>query len=291
MFNAQSSLLVHHLMLARLVRGEDFLTRLQRNVAMLAQHVDEEHAFLEAFGIEVDDVADRIRKYLKKPPSFEIPRTHLAPHFEPSVRSVPPDEIATRLGWLALSAGKPSVAERYFARASAANPGDSRAMAGIGDCKKFQNRWDEAATWYQRSIALDSDNWQNQLEFAEYYSDLARRQEQGRAELLARARQHFERAIAVAPEQPEPHAMLGATYEIGDAQPPEPGIASLEHALGLLRSHPYIEYPLARLHHRAGNHARAADLLRRVVRSRCHCDTEAVELLDELEREAGELKN
>ena len=92
--------------------------------------------------------------------------------------------------------------------------------------------------------------------------------------------------IASAPEVPEGHAILGATYTIA-SEPPEPGIAALERAAALLPANPMIEYPLAQLHYRAGHRAEAIALLRRVVHQP-HGDAndDAAALLDRLEHEA-----
>lgn len=288
MFYTQSWLLVHYLVLGQ---GGNFPARLDRYLDRVAQGADEEEAFREAFGIDVDDLEERFEKYVKEIPSFGIPRRELAQGLEISVRAVSLDEIGTRLGWLAMNIGKFSLAEAYFERASAANPNNARAIAGIADTHKIHERWAEAEAAYRRSLELAPDDWQNRLEFAEYFADRAANEEEGREERLAQAREQLSKAIELAPEIPEGHAVLGATYTIGD-QPPEPGIEALERAARLLPSHPWIEFPLAKLHHRAGHREHAIELLRRVV-YQPHGDTnrEAAKLLEELERaEAADAK-
>ncbi len=284
MFYTQSWLLVHYLVLGQ---GGNFTARADRYIERVARGTDEEKAFREAFGIDVDDLEPRFERYLKEIPSFGLPRRDLAQGLAISVRAVPLDEIATRLGWLALNIQKLSLAEAYFEHASAANPNNARAIAGLGDTHKYGERWQEAEAAYRRSLELAPDDWQNHLEFAEYFVDRAMKEEDGRDERLTRAREHFAKAIELAPENPEAHAVLGASYTIGD-QPPEPGIAALERAAVLLPSHPAIEFPLAKLHHRAGHRERAVELLRRVVyRPHGDANREAAALLEELEREAG----
>ncbi|TMA31505.1 MAG: hypothetical protein E6J87_15530 [Deltaproteobacteria bacterium] len=226
-------------------------------------------------------------KYQQKVPTFGVPRPRLAPDFAATVRSVPRDEIYTRLGWLALANEKPVLAKRLFEQASAANRTNARAIAGTAETHKFHREWDEAESGYLRALELAPDDWQNHLELAEYLLQRATLEEAQRAQRLATAREHLARAIALAPEIPEGHAMLGITQAMSGEL--DAGIASLEHALALLPSHPAIEHPLAQLHHRAGHRERAIELLRRVVhRAHGDEDPEAARLLEQLEREAAE---
>jgi tetratricopeptide (TPR) repeat protein len=283
MFYTQSWLLVHYLTLGAMETSDSFTTRLDRYVAKIEQGSDEETAFREAFGIEVNDLAANLRKYTRKLPAFGLTRDQLAANPAISVRALPSDETDMRLGWLAMHTGRVPLAQTYFERALTANPNNARARAGIGDVHKVNQRWDDAEASYQRALELAPDDWQNQLEYAEYFTDRAISEEHRRDEKLAHAREHFHRAIALAPENPEAHAMLGLTYTVGE-QAPEPGIASLERAAELLPSHPWIEYPLAELHYRAGDRQRAIELLRRIVnRPHGEPNPEATKRLEEWE--------
>lgn len=288
LYYAQAWLLAHYLTLGRMGQGGSLTTQMERYLERIDQHVDKEQAFLDAFGIDFDGLDTKLEKYLDEIPQFGLPRRNLGKGLEIDVRPVPRDEIGTRLGWLAMGIGKYSLAEAYFERASEANPNNARAIAGIADTHKIHERWAEAEAAYRRSLELAPDDWQNHLEVAEYFADRATKEEEGRDERLVRAREHFERAIDLAPDVPEGYAVLGTTYTI-DGQPPEPGIEALERAARLLPSHPWIEFPLAKLHHRAGHRERAIELLRRVVHQpHGNVNREAVELLEELERAEAE---
>jgi tetratricopeptide (TPR) repeat protein len=283
LFYTQSWLLSHYLILGQGGPGATFAKKMDRYLDQVQHHVDEEQAFREAFGIEVGDLEERFAKYVNQIPSFGIPRREIEQGLEITTRAVPLDEIGTRLGWLAMSIGKHWLAEAYFERAVAANPNDSRAIAGLADVDKIHERWAEAEAGYRRSLELAPDDWQNQLEFAEYFVDRAAKDEKGREAWLASARERLGHVIDLAPDIPEGYAVLGATYTIGD-QSPEPGIQSLERAAHLLPSHPAIEFPLAKLHYRAGHRERAIELLRRIVhQSHGSENREAVEMLEALE--------
>jgi tetratricopeptide (TPR) repeat protein len=287
MFYAQSWLLVHHLILGQ---GGKFTPRLDRYLDRVAQGIDNTKAFEDAFGIDVDELDERLTAYAKEIPSFGLPRRDLLKKLEIKVRSVPTDEIANRLGWFAIATGRLPLAKGYFERAAEENPNRARAIAGLAELNKFDKKWAEAEAGYRRSLELSPDDWQNQLELAEYFAFRAYLEEAGREENLARARERLARVIELAPDHPDAHAVLGTTYTIGD-QPPEPGIEPLERAAKLLPAHAEIEFPLAQLHYRAKHRARALELLRLVVyQAHGRAIPDAVKMLEELERDASEAK-
>jgi tetratricopeptide (TPR) repeat protein len=228
-----------------------------------------------------------LQQYQQKIPAFGWPREKLAAQVAVTFRNMPRDEIRTRLGWLALASEKPVLAKRLFASASATNPNNARAIAGIAQTQRFERRWDEAEAGYRRAIELAPGDWHNHLDLACSLVDRAGVESDRREERLASARRHLARVIELAPEIPECHATLGLAEAMsGDL---DAGIASLERALALLPGNAQIEYPLAQLHSRAGHRERAIELLRSVVyRAHGSADGEAVLLLDQLEREAAE---
>jgi len=279
MFYAQSWLLVHHLALGG---GGNLSARLRRYVERIERRVPEEQAFREAFEIDVAQLSPRLKKYRQKIPIFGMPREKLTPDLQTGVRPVALDEIRTRLGWLAVANEKPVLARRLFENASAANPNNARAIAGIAEAHKFARRWDEADAGYRRALALDPGDWRNQLDLARYLVDRVSVEDERRKERLASAREHLVRAIELAPEMPEAHATLGLAQAMSGEL--AAGIASLEHALALLPANSAIEYPLAQLHSRAGHRGRAIELLRSVVyRVHSGADADAAKLLETLE--------
>jgi hypothetical protein len=284
-FYAQSWLLVHYLALGQ---GGNFTAQIDRYIERTSRGVPVEQAFSDAFGIDVEELDDRLAEYAKKVPSFGLPRRDLAKDIPIRTRPVPVDEIGNGLGWLAIAIGKLPLARAHFERAVAANPTHARAIAGLAELDKFAARWSEAETGYRRSLELAPDDWQNQLEYAEYFAYRALHEETDRQANLARARDGLARAIELAPDIPEGHAMLGATYTFG-SDPPEPGIAPLERAARMLPANPMIEFSLAQLHQRVGHRARAIELLRRVVNQpHGEANPDAVALLERLEREAAD---
>jgi tetratricopeptide (TPR) repeat protein len=283
MFYAQSWLLVHHLMLRK---DADFPTQMQQYIQRIERRVEPEEAFQESFGIAVDELPERLKKYRKKLPVFGIPRDRLSPELAVEVRAVPPDEIDTRLGWLALTGGRIDLARQHFERATTANANNARAIAGTSEVNKLGQRWEEAEAGYRRAIELAPNDYQNQLEIAEYWLARAHKEGDERPARIARTREHLARSIELAPRIPEGHAVLGSTYLIVD-EPVEPGIAALERAQELLPANAEVEYQLARLYLRVGDRERAIDLLRRVVyQPHSNAPTQAAVILQQLESES-----
>ena len=105
---------------------------------------------------------------------------------------------------------------------------------------------------------------------------------QKRLELVPDARSHYQRAIELAPENPEAHAMLGSTYLLTD-EDSAAGIQSLEHARRLLPGEVSLLLPLAKLYQRAGRPDDARAAARRVARwSHGELADEADKLIEQL---------
>ncbi len=69
----------------------------------------------------------------------------------------------------------------------------------------------------------------------------------GQLEHLPRAREHYARAIALAPGIPEGHLMLARTYLL-TSDDPTPGLRAAERARELLPGHAAVHLALARLY-------------------------------------------
>jgi tetratricopeptide (TPR) repeat protein len=285
-FYLQSWQLVHYFTLGpgKQVKIGSALARYTR---LVEQGEDEEQAFEAAFGMDFNALGRAIDDYnrLKKIPALSIPRSAFAPETGREIRALPPAEIAVQLGFLALQMKRPDLAEAYFTRAIAADPAASRAHAGIGVVKQLRGPGEDARPHFERALALAADDFENHLEMAEWLHQLA--DDQKRVELLPEAREHYRRAIELAPEIPEGHAMLGTTYLLTD-EDPAPGIELIEHARELLPGDVSTLLPLAKLYRRAGRRGEARTLaLRARVWSQGEEREEAAQLLETIETTAS----
>jgi tetratricopeptide (TPR) repeat protein len=262
MFYAQSWLLVHYLMLGNTgfaARNSDFLKRREGGEPV-------EAAFEAAFGISVGSLTLKLQRYLPKLVYYRGALKQPLPAVEASTRPLGRAEIAAELGALALQVRGPGAARPYFEAALAAEPNHGPALTGVGDLHKFAGRFEEAKPFYERAIALEPADENHELDFGEYFLDLATREAAGDEnaerihEHLVEARRHFMRAYQLNPENPEILAMNGATYLFGGEDAAK-GLESLEAAHILVPSQTQIRMLLARGYAAAGELGKARQQL------------------------------
>jgi tetratricopeptide (TPR) repeat protein len=259
-FYAQSWLLVHYLNIANpdfSRKGTDFLERREQGEPV-------ESAFGAAFGIQVSSLSVKLQRYLSKLPYYKGKLTKPLPTVEAKTRPLGRSEIAAQLGVLALRTQGAEAAEHYFEAALAADPNYGSALTGVGDVHKFAGRFEQAKPYYEKAIALEPDDENHELDYAEYFLDLATRESEREGaqdserirEQLVEARRHFMRAYKLNPENPEVLALNGATY-LFDGEDAAKGLESLEAAHEMLPSQAEIRHLLARGYIAAGETEKA----------------------------------
>jgi FimV-like protein len=266
-FYAESWGLVHYLTYGREEVAE-ITSQLTSYLSLIDSGSSPEDAWEEAFGIDLAELNKRLQRYLdhRKIPAFGFSAEPFQSNVEPRTRQMTSDEVATNLGWLSISLEQYDRAQRCFDAATRANPQNARAHIGLGDAHKFQDRWDEAATHYQRGLALAPDDPLNHLDYAEYLHDLAKRSEEAgeRVSLIKDARRHYVRSQKLDPKRPETYAMYGATFLL-EGEDPARGLETLEHAHAMLRSDLDIQLMLAQAYIQLERSTEARELLQRVV--------------------------
>ena len=145
-------------------------------------------------------------------------------------------------------------------------------------CGPSQVERGEIAT-IERALDLAPDDFENQLERAEAFHYLA--DVKGQRDLIPAAREHYARAIELAPDIPEGHLMLARTYLLTQ-EDPAPGLQSAERAHELLPGQHDIQLGLAQLYARAGRRGEAIACARRALLLSDGDDKAAAELLAEL---------
>jgi tetratricopeptide (TPR) repeat protein len=281
MFYAQSWALVHFLLLG--LEGE-LLERMGAYAKAVEAGTADGAAFESAFGTPPSALRRSLRTHLKQE-AQALALERAAPGAL-AVRPVPRDEIAARLGRLAVTGRDLDLAQSAFQAALETNPKSGAALVGVAKVRELSGRPDEAEPLYQRAIELEPDDPYHRLDYAEFLFERARAA-QGvpthARQRIAAARREFARSHALDPSLPETLAMNGATY-LGDADGTEKAIASLEAAHALLPAQPQIKFLLARAYEKARREEEARQLFRSLLAwrhaERCP-ETEA--LLRELE--------
>ncbi len=225
------------------------------------------------------------------------------------VTPMPREDVLARLGdFLAHSDERRArEAEEHFQEALRLNPRHAASYAGLGFLRDAQNKLDEAAGFYDKSLGLDPDDPRTCFLYA---TSLIRRSfppgissqvisgEPPAA--LVRARELFARSIKLRPDWGEAYAGLGATYVFASGDLSD-GVAALETARRMLPARQDIAFNLVGLYGRSGRRDQARSLIdtviarfndpaltRRAEESLLHADIVSAEkLLDSGDLEAG----
>ncbi len=267
MFYAEAWALVHYLILNGDNRT-DFVASLGAYVESVRHGIDEDSAFQRAFGLSTGELDGEVRSYLRGTlTGYSLPLSRLpASETRLKVRPLSEEEMAIQLGTLCLVRGEGRQAQDYFEAALALNPSNPRALAGQGDALKFQEQFDLALPYFERSVELDPSDALNQLDMAEYWLDLALisgTAPEERRQHLGRARRHFARSHELDPDNPETYAIHGYTF-LADGEEAAEGIESLEHAHALLPANLDISLMLARAYVEVERRDEARSLLQNV---------------------------
>jgi tetratricopeptide (TPR) repeat protein len=277
--------LVHYLMFGAESGFPDRAKQLGVYLRRVHDGMAPEQACQEAFGVGFVELDQEIDRYIanNRIAVFELPLSALPALEAPRVRSLAADEVAAELGAAALRAGNAERAESFFRTQLAARPDGARAHIGLADALRMQKRKGEYAASYERGLELGSGDALVQLDYAEYLMAEARGLDasavDARRDLLARAREHLARAIALDPALPEAHAQLGATYLAyeGDEDVAQ-AKQHVEQAYALLASDVEITFLMALAHFEANELDEASNFIR-LARSRAHSEQPGIEKL------------
>ncbi|HEU4403344.1 MAG TPA: tetratricopeptide repeat protein [Candidatus Polarisedimenticolia bacterium] len=261
-FYAQSWALVHDLLWGNPQRRPQlsaFLDGLQRGLSL-------EDAFRAGFPAGYDDLQTEIARYVsqRKFPYNTMPFETQSADAKARVTPMARDEVLYRLGDLLaqLSVDRGAEAEEHFQAATKINPANAAAYAGLGLLRYRQDRFAEEAAFYDKAVALDPGNYLTNFRYAR---SLLHQPEAGaRPETVRHARELLNKVIALRPTFAEAYVELGMSY-VTNLGEPAAGIAALEKARGLLPTRMDLPLNLVHLYLRAGDRARAQDLVDSVL--------------------------
>lgn len=262
-FYAESWLLVHFILWGDLDGRSNGLRRLAGFPAgeSLAE------ALKPVLGADRDGLQARALEYARhgrlRPTVTALPDLKI----DTSHRSAPMGRAAAlqRLGDLLMRSdvGRQDEAEGHFREALRLDPALAAAYTGLGMVRDAQDRFADAAGFFEKAIALDPDDAMPRLYYGE---SLLRRDSSGGSMRqvaadatppgLLLAREHFRKAIRLQPGLAEAYAGFGATF-VRESGPVAEGIAALEKVLPLLPLRSDVIFNLAALYARQGDRDRA----------------------------------
>lgn len=284
-FYGQSWLFVHYLQLGR--SDANARSEMTQYLAALRNGSSNETAVQRGFGTDSGNLGHLLRRYYERgqfvflsasPTAFEAGET-------PRSRIASASEVARALGELSNEIERYDQAERYFDRALAENPVDSRAWVGQARALAGQGLGPAAQQRYETALALAPTDALVQLDYARHLYEQARAsQDPGERERLARkAREHYVQSWKLDDQIPETFAGYGGTFLL-EGQDASRGRETLEHAHRMLPSSPEIKLLLARLYMKLGR-TEAARELALVVATWSHsaqAEAEVQALLEEI---------
>jgi tetratricopeptide (TPR) repeat protein len=237
----------------------------------------------------VDELDKEVREYFgeresgtRTIPGYVLDINDIVPDFVADIREVSEEEISLALGDAALTLGELEEAKRWFTIASADPELRAEAEAGIGDTYKFQDDFETALPYFERSIELAPDSPYIQLDYAEYWHDRADATEDAdeRQAYIKTARKHYVNAWKLDNTMPETYAMYGRTFLLDDNNP-DKAVEMLLQAEALLPSHIGVRIWLAEAYAATGDQKSAADEARSVL-AWSHEESEAAKTANEI---------
>lgn len=283
-FYGEAWALVHFLFFGRDDRKDGEVSHF---LTALEARVEPSEAFAQAFGMTVEQADERVQSYMRSKINTIIwPDGKFAPIVDIRLTPVASHDIATDLGELALrcsTEGRDLTdhAETYFRAAIAQKP-SGRAYSGLGTTFTARGKLDDAERYLRQAIELEPRDPLIELDYGDYgtlrASQATSREE--RARWLAEARKHYVRAWKMDPDIPESYASYGLTFTY-DGEDPHKGLATLEHAAGLIPSNLKLRVGLATLYLRMQRKADARTLLLTAV-AWMHPDDPNIKIVHEL---------
>lgn len=245
-FYAQSWALVHYFLAGDGTRRQ----QLAKFLAELRAGKSNEDASRAAFGSDYTALEDALRAYVRRPALSYVNYTldELAVPALPDLRPVARDELLYALGSLfAWNRGTQADGEMLLTEVLRLNPEHAEAHATLGSVREMRGDRDGATALYERAVALGS---RDPLVYVAYGQTLLERTGTA-AETTLRARQLFERAVQLDPNDARAWAGVGMTY-VGAGGDLTPGITALEKSLSLAASHEEAAVNLIQLYADAG---------------------------------------
>ncbi|HEY2291591.1 MAG TPA: tetratricopeptide repeat protein [Thermoanaerobaculia bacterium] len=283
-FYAESWALVHYLISGspeRRRQASEYLRLLQAGTPP-------DQIFAKAFGADSAALEHELRIYVQKK-LFDYTRVPIqaGANLTVDVKPMARADVLYRLGDLLTYLGDDHTADaaEHLRAALALQPDHGSALAGLGVLSERAGRTAEARAYYEKAAKLAPDDVRVQFLYANNLID-----DPG-PDSLRQARAALTRAVALRPDFGEAWARLGYTYQVEEGMPPE-AVQALETAHRLLPSRMDVAHNLSLAYARAGQTAKAEELIERVLVPRAtpeEIESAREGLLDEEHRRAEEL--
>ena len=265
-FYAQSWAFLHYMLIGKAGKAEQFTKFLD----LTAADVPTEDAFQQAFGVPFEAMEKELREYVRQD-RYNVLNGHFKNKLEldTSAAATPLSEAEAQayLGDLLLHSYRKD-AYTYLERAVKLDPNLAMAHASLGMAYFREGKVAEARASLERAVSLSSQNY-----LAHYYYafTLSRLGPDGAPvtftpELLAKIREHLQKAIELRPDYMESYNLLAfVSLVTGDGI--EAAIASMKRALEVAPGRADFSLTLAQLYARQGDFKQARQMLEQIAKS------------------------
>ena len=295
-FYAQSWALMHYLIIGKEGKNE----QLGKFMDLLRSRTPTEQAFQQAFETPYEVMEKDLREYIRRD-RYNIMRGHFEKKIElddtTAATLLTEAEAQAYLGDLLLHSNRKE-AYTYLENALKLDPNLAMAHASLGMAYFREGKDKEAHDSLERAVAANSQNYLAHY----YYAFTLSRQTRYYGpvmtgyppELIAKIRDHAQKAIALRPDYPEPYNLL-AFMSVVTGQGIDEAIVSMKRLLTITPGRFDLMNMLAQLYLRKEDFKSAREMLERVVKSNANDDVQKhsqslLKQLDTFEAEMARLK-
>ena len=267
-FYAQSWALMHYLIIGKAGKVE----QLGKFINLLAAKIPMEQAFQQAFETSFEAMEKDLREYVKKD-RYNVIDGHFERKLEldTTTEATPLTEAEAQayLGDLLVHSYRKD-AYTYLEKAVKLDPDLTMAHASLGMAYFREGKVNEALASLERAVARDSKNY-----LAHYYYAFALSRPNPDAgptsagyspEVIAKIREHLQKAIALRPDFPESYNLLAYT-SLFTGQGIDESIASMKQIVSNSPGKHHYIFTLGQLYLRKGDYKMARELLEVVAKS------------------------
>jgi tetratricopeptide (TPR) repeat protein len=264
-FYAQSWALMHYLIIGK----EGKVEQLSKFIELLGARVAVDQAFQQAFGTSFEVMEKELREYVKKD-RYNILTGHFEHKLELDTEAaatvLTEAETQAYLGDLLLHTNNGS-AHPYLEKALRLDPNLAMAHASLGMAYFREGELDKAQASLERAVAANSQNYLAHY----YYALVLSGVESGTvrsypADVVAKIRDHLEKAITLRPDYPEPYK-LEAFVSLVTGERVDESMAAVKRVLSTSPGRHDFTNMLAQLYLRKNDVKTARTLLEQVAKS------------------------
>ena len=267
-FYAQSWALMHYLVIGKQGRVE----QLGKFIELLSRKLPMEQAFQQAFETPFEVMEKELRSYIQKD-RYAVVTGHFERKLEldTATEATPltEAEVQAYLGDLLMHSHRKN-AYTYLEKAVKLDPNLAMAHASLGMSYFYEGKVQEAHASLERAVAANSNNYLAHYYYAFTLFNVASGDGAPVAgyppEMVAKIREHLQKAIALRPDYPESYELLGLMSLVTGKEVDE-SIASLKKVLSESPGRQDLTLTLAQLYLRKQDNKTARQLLEQVANS------------------------